>query len=184
MRATIPMLPFLQGVQPMTNRSSPILQTWAFLVTVTITHEHNTTQQSRCWGDRPLSITHLSLHLLLCVSVCPSSMKVANKSWLPYSWSHHMTNESTSERKNKTHSLSSFITYHHPFTCNYFLNPFNALSPFSFHCPHSLPLSLYHVCQQPVYIVAPSKISLFVCVCVSLWITTLIERLNSLYYIM
>lgn len=77
------------------------------------------TQRSRCLGDRPLSIKHLShpplcffLHLPLCVSVCPSSsIKVANKSRLPYSWGHHMTNESTSERKNKTHSLSSFITY-------------------------------------------------------------------------
>lgn len=74
--------------------------------------------------------------------------------------------------------LSSHID--HPFTCNYFLNPFNALSP-----PSQLSASLYSltlllVCQQPVYNKAPREMCVYVC----LHIMTLMERLNTLYYIM
>lgn len=181
MRATIPMLPFLQGVQPMTNRSNPILQTWAFLVTVTITHEHNTTQQSRCWGDR-LSITHLSLHLLLCVSV-PPPWRLQTKA------DYHIHEATTWQMKARARERTK-PTLYRPSSHIIILSP-----AITFSIPSMVfLLSVFTAPILSLFLSIMSVNSLFIlwhqvrlvclCVCVSWWITTLIERLNSLYYIM
>lgn len=162
-----------------------VLQTWAFLVTVTVTHE-NTTKQMFRWAtplhQTPLSPSSLLLppspHVCLCLSLllhqgCKQKPITIFMRPPHDKWKH--------EREKEQNPL--FIVLHH---ISIILSPAITFSIPSVLFLLSVLTALipsFFLSIMSVYIVAPSKIRL-VCVCVSLWITTLIERLNSLFYMM